>query len=381
MESGFVEAATPDEASSLLAARGIFPIELRRELAVLDRRATLSHRDLALGLHMLATLLQSGLPISRALGALQELAPASWKRGLPAIEASVREGKGLAAALQASPLTIPPLVIGLIRAGEAGSGLAEAVERAAEMEEERAKMVSSLRSALVYPAILAVAGLASIAILVGVVIPRFAVILEDLGQPLPATTRAVLSFAGAARVGAIPGLVVVALLLLAWKAWTSTEAGGRSWCEFLLALPLIGSLRRSAATGRVCAALSGLLASGVPIAPALQHASSAAADAAIRARLLAAREAVARGHRISAAFEEEGVVTRTALRLIRAGEESGQLAQLLGKAAEIEVELVERRVGAAMKLVEPVMILIFGIIVAFVAASLLQAVYSVAPAS
>jgi general secretion pathway protein F len=380
MENGSIEAATRDEASLLLTTRGIFPIEIRRESSVIDRRARLSHHDLALGLHLLATLLRSGLSISRALSALHELVPDSWKRGLPAIEAAVREGKGLATALQSSPLVVPPLVIGLIRAGEAGSGLAEAVERAAELEEERAETIASLRSALVYPSILALAGLASIAILVGVVIPRFAAILDDMGQPLPATTQAVLSLARVARVGALPALLVVALLLIAWKSWTSTSAGGRSWSEFLLALPLIGPLRRSAATGRVCAALSGLLSSGVPIAPALQHASSAVADEAIRLRLLAARDAVARGHRISAAFEEEGVVTPTALQLIRAGEESGQLAGLLGKAAEIEMNAVERRVTASMKLVEPVMILIFGVVVAFVAASLLQAVYSVAPA-
>lgn len=378
-EIGVVEASTREAASTILAQRGLFPIEIRLEAMTEDRRGRVPVRDLALGLRMLATLLDSGLPMSRALTALDELAPSSWGAGLPSIRESVRQGNSLAAALLESSLDVSPIVIGIIRAGEAGSGVAPAVRRAAELTESSAAIRSAVRNALAYPLLLAGAGLASVTLLVWVVLPRFGAILADLGQSLPATTRLVLTAAEAARAGAMPAFVGIGLSAVAWRTWTARETGLRRWHELLLALPVIGNVRRSAAAARACAALAALLESGVPIAVGLLHASRTMGDAALSARLLMARETVIEGHGIARSLEAHEALTPTAVRLVRTGEETGRLEEMFEHAARLEQERTEQAVRGAVRLLEPTLILIFAAIVALLAASLLQAVYSVRP--
>ncbi|HYW09777.1 MAG TPA: type II secretion system F family protein, partial [Longimicrobium sp.] len=269
MEQGTVRADTREAAREQLFARGLFPLEVKAERGADRHRPGLPVADLALGLRVLATLLESGLPLARALAALDDLVPASWRPALPELRSAVREGSSLAAAFAAAPVSFPPLVIGLVQAGEAGSGLAAAVTRAAELTEDAAETRSAVRSALAYQLILAAAGTASVVLLVGFVLPRFAVIVGDLGQQLPPTARLVLAAAGVARAGWLPAVVVLALGLLAGRAWAATESGREGWHRFLLAVPVVGAVRRSAASARFAAALGALLESGVPIAPAL----------------------------------------------------------------------------------------------------------------
>ncbi|MFL5560831.1 MAG: type II secretion system F family protein [Gemmatimonadaceae bacterium] len=379
LELGVLDATSRESASGLLATRGLFPVEIVEQAAEEGRKLRMSAADLALGLRVLGDLLESGLPISRALAALDELAPPAWKPLLAVVRQQVREGKGLATSLAVAPVQIPTLVIGIVQAGEAGSGLATAVRRSADLMEETAATRAALRNALAYPIVLASAGAGSIGLLVGVVLPKFASILADLGQALPPTTRLVLGVAAFVRAAAIPALAAGAIGGVVWYRWVSTPTGRRSWDSVLLDLPALGSVRRAAATSRTMGAFAALLEGGVPIATAMHHAAGAAGDAAISARLLAARDSVIHGGRISRALAEHEAATPTAIRLVRAGEESGRLAPMLAHAAKLERERAAQAVKSAVRLIEPGMILIFGGIVALVAASLLQAIYSVRP--
>jgi general secretion pathway protein F len=147
----------------------------------------------------------------------------------------------------------------------------------------------------------------------------------------------------------------------------------------LLEIPIIGGVRRSAAAARACAALGALLESGVPLPTGLAHAARASGDAAVGARLVSAREGISHGERLSAAVDRERALTTTAVRLIRAGEETGRLAAMLDHAARIEGERATHLVKNAVRLLEPALILGFGALVALVAAALMQAVYAVRP--
>jgi len=227
--------------------------------------------------------------------------------------------------------------------------------------------------------VLAIAGAASVLLLVGVVLPRFAVILGDLGAALPPTTRFVIGAGELARRGALPIIVGVIALVLAWRSWVASAEGRERWHALLLSVPVLGAIRRKAASARMAAALSALLESGVPLASAMTHAARTSGDAALAARMLDSREAVSSGERLSRAVGRCGALTDTLVHLIRAGEETGRLAQLLGHGARIERLDAERAVRTAVQLIEPAMILTFGGLVALVAAALLQAVYSVRP--
>jgi general secretion pathway protein F len=379
IDYGTVRAASPQAVNALIAERGDWALDVEPERFGWAHSRKLSSADLALGLRLLASLVDSGLPITRALGTLQDVAPDSWRSSLPVIRDAVHRGESLANALAGAPITLPALVIGIIRAGETGSGLAQSIQRSAALMESVAATRAAIRAALAYPLILSVAGAGAVALLVGVVLPRFASILNDLGQALPPTTRLVLTAAQIFRAAAVPGVIAVAIATILMRTWSASPRGRPLWHAWLLASPLLGPIRRSSATARYAHALSALLESGVPAGIALRSAADAAGDAAFGSRLLRARDRVVHGESIAAALMAEDASTLTTIRLVRAGEESGRLAELLAHAAMIEQERAERQVKNAVRLLEPALILAFGGLVAFVAAALLQAVYSVRP--
>lgn len=375
--SGKVFAESRDQALVSLQDRGWYPVEVRATGGLAPGKRSLPLDDLALGLRVLATLLDAGLSMNKTLAAFGDLAPESWEPAILPVSDAVRNGKTLADALSASPLSVPPVVIGILHAGEAGSGLAPAALRAAEIIERSAATRAAVRGALAYPALLAVTGSLSMVLLVGVVLPRFAAILTGLNQTLPRTTRLVLGGATMMRAAAIPVVVCAAALLATWMFWTKTARGRAEWHAFLFALPLIGDVRRSAATSRATAALASLLESDVPLASALPYAGRASGDAAEEMMLTAARELIVHGERPSVALKRTGSLTPTAVRLVGAGEESGRLGRMLDHAALIEAARTERAVKGAVRLLEPALILGFGGAVGLVAAALLQAIYSV----
>ncbi|HEX6053631.1 MAG TPA: type II secretion system F family protein [Gemmatimonadaceae bacterium] len=380
IEFGIIDVEDRGAVASELAARGVLPLEITAQSGN-QASSRLCAKDLGLGFRIMASLLESGLPIGKALAAFSELAPKAWRGGLETIRSGVREGSTLASALEGSSLEIPATMVGMIRAGEAAGRLPASVRSAAELAERQAAARAALHAALAYPLVLAAAAISAIVLLVGVVVPRFARILEDVGGTLPPSTRAVVGVANASSAAALPVLLGAAGLVLLWHSWTKTEDGRRAWHTWLLAVPGLGSVRRSAATSRFCGALAALLESGVPLAPALSHAASAVGDAAVAAATTRARAAVIQGQSLSFALETEHAATPTVIRLVRAGEESGNVGPMLVHAARIEAEHADHLTKGALRLVEPLMILLFGGLVAIIAAALLQALYSMRPAS
>lgn len=379
IDGGMVDAESLRQAREILASRGLYVLSLESRGHQFARRDPLSVADLALGLRILADLLESGLSVSRALQTFDDLAPRGWRPALPHIRQSVREGQSLAAALSSAPVVIPGLVIGIAQAGEAGGGVGPAIRRAAELMESSAEMRASIRSALAYPVVVAGAGVLAVGILITVVLPRFAKILADLGQELPASTRAVLDGAAAVHAGMVPSMIVVGITFAVWRGWTQTESGRRSWHRLLLAVPLLGTVRSGTAAARMAHSLSALLESGVSIGSALVFAARATADAELEARLTLARAGVTAGEALSRALEVNRATTPTVVRLIRAGEESGRLPAMLDHAARIEQQRADRVVKTGVRMLEPMLLLTFASVVALIAAALLQAIYSVRP--
>lgn len=380
LETGVIDASSRDAAVVLIGSRGGFAIEVVEQSPALQARLRIDADDLALGLRALATLLRSGVPISRALAIMQDLVSPAWLAALPDVRHRVAQGEHLAAALEASRLPLPSHVLGVIQAGEGGSGLAAAVGSAAELLETRAATRAALRNALAYPSILAVAGSASVALLVGVVLPRFAGLLADAGQALPASTTVVLALGGLARSALIPMLFGLAVGVALWRRWIARPRGLDRWHALLLDVPVAGRIRRATAAASACSALAALLDAGVPLATALPHAARATGDRAIESRLLAARRRIARGEGMGAALAAEHALTPTAVRLVRLGEETGQLAAMLAHAAAIESAQALQLMQRAIRVLEPALIIAFGGVVMIVAAALLQAMYGLRPA-
>jgi general secretion pathway protein F len=290
----------------------------------------------------------------------------------------VREGAALSAALDSAD-AITPLVLGYLRAGERSGKLPAAIEKAAAELEREAETRARIQAALTYPAFLAVAGTVSVTAIVGLVVPRFAALLGSEGRALPPSTRMLVGAAELLHRGALPLLAVAIVAGAVLLRVLQTPEGQLGLHRRLLALPLLGPLRLRLATARVCGALASLFEAAVPMLAALDLARDAAADRAIAERIAAARQDVDRGEPLAVALRRHEALSPTALRLAAFGEQSGRLAVFLRHAARLESAATQRAIQRAVTLLEPLMILGMGAAVAFVAAALLQAVYSVRP--
>lgn len=344
-----------------------------------ERRTPISATDLALGLRMLADLIDAGLPVTRALGAMDAVSPNGWHRAIPSLERSLQEGQSLSAGLNDAPIAVPPLVVGIIAAGEAGHGLAAAVRRAAELTETSAESRARVRAALAYPMVLAISGTMAVGLMVGVVLPRFGAVLAQLDRPLPQSTRLLLDTTSALRSVSLPAFVALLAFVAVVRAWTATTSGRRQWHALLLRLPVLGKVRFAMASARVSWTLAALLDAGVTIRRAIPFAARASGDAEVETRLLAASARVTTGESATQAFARTGALTPLALRLAAAGEQSGRFAGMLVHAATLEQARAERVVRTVVRLLEPAVVLLFAVVVGVIAAALLQAVYSVRP--
>jgi general secretion pathway protein F len=374
---GTVEATSAPDAAALLSLRGLLPIavESRKERPSLFGRP--STRALATTFHGLASLVEAGVPLHRALRASRALAPTVLGEALGRVETRVREGAPLATALAAEPRMFPAVTVGLLRAGERGMGLDLALAQAARQLERDAESRGRIRAALAYPALLAVVGTASIGLIVLFVIPRFTALLGDLGQAMPPATRLLVGLSATIRSYGLPlaALAVVAALVASHLLVTRRAA----WHAWLLDLPVIGPLRHALASARAARTLGALLATGTPALAALETARDAAGDEAVAARLTAARARVAQGSGLTTALEAARALTPATLQLSGIGEGSGKLPSLLARAADLDDESAEQRLKLMATLLEPTLILVFAGLVAFVAAALLQAVYALRP--
>lgn len=378
-ERGTLSSIDRMSASRALQERGLHPLALR-EARRREGHSALPMTDLAVGLRTLGDLTSAGMPIARALEVYSQIAPAPWATVLPGISAEIRQGQGLSAALAAQPGVVSPSIVAMIRASERGEGLSHGLVHAAAILEERVATRRAIVGALTYPIILASVGVISVAFLIGVVLPRLAGLVTDLGQALPPTTRALLLFG---RIGARGWAIVASIAALgasAFARWVASVEGSIRWHGLLLRAPLVGAVRRATTTVSACATMGALLETGVPIATALAHAADASTDTAIRRCIELARADVMAGAPMSRSLAKHGALSATAIQLIRVGEENGRMSEMLRHAARIEHERAVETTRTAVRLVEPVMILLFGGIVAFVAAALLQAVYSIRPA-
>jgi type II secretory pathway component PulF len=289
----------------------------------------------------------------------------------------ISSGCTLADALARHPRSFSPLYRGVVRAGERSGDLAGAFASLATQLDGELRLRSRLLSAMIYPAMLAVAGAIAIGVLVLFVLPRFAELLAGAHAALPRSTAALL--ATSRWLSAVWPFMVVAVVLAAavLTAAVRTEGGRRALAELLVRVPLAGSLRRHILAARFARLLAVLLGGGAPLLLALDDTLDSLADPLARDEVARVRARVREGRALHSAVAEGQLFPPVLARLVAVGEESGSLRDFLTRSAEMCEERAERTLQRLVTFIEPGMILAFGALIAFVALSLLQAIYGV----
>jgi type II secretory pathway component PulF len=380
---GVEDAESPAALERTLGSRGLYPLEVAPATAAAadgtGRRAFRGRRaDVVEAVRYLATLMDAGFPLDRALGAVSRMvARRDVAEAVTDVRDRVRGGARLDDALAAHPSIFPRFAVGMVRAGERGGYLAQALERLSVQLEREAALRARLISALIYPAVMIAVGSAAIAVLFIYVLPRFVTLLSDTGSALPKSTAILLATGQFVSQWWWALLLAPVALALVMAAVRSTPEGRAATDRLLLRLPIVGGLRQRTASARLARTLSTLLGSGLPILPALEIAAGSQSDAAVTEEVLRSREEVRAGDRLAAALRRGGIFPFLFVQMVEVGEEGGRLPEMLERAASAMEQELERGLDRMLRLVEPAMIVTFGGIVGFVALSLLQAIYGI----
>jgi general secretion pathway protein F len=263
----------------------------------------------------------------------------------------------------------------MVEAGGRGGRLGEALEQLADHLEREESLRGQVTSALIYPALMAVAGGAAIAVLTLYVLPRFVLLLEDVGAGLPMSTAMLMATGDIlARHWLSMGLAVAAAVGVV-ATYRRTPSGRVAVDRLLTRLPVLGPIRRNLAAARLGRTLESLLGAGLPLVQALDVAAGTLTDAGAAEDVARAREDVVTGSSLAAALGRAAAFPFLFLQIVELGEESGRLQDMLARGADVAEEQLERSLTRMVRLVEPTLIVGFGIVAGFVALSLLQAIY------
>lgn len=378
-ERGTTEAESALALSRTLEARGLIVLDVEARSAVVARRpARRSGRgDVAELTRSLAALLQAGVPLSRALSTVTTITPGALTPVIDDLRGRIARGESLGAAIASHPRVFTALYAGVVRAGERSGNLSGSFAALAAQLDREERLRARLLAASIYPLILAVASAAAIAVLVLYVLPSFAELLEGARATIPRSTATLLAMAEGVR-GSWPILLgVVVSVGAALGLGARTESGRRSLASLLLKTPLVGALRRYTLAARLGRVLSVLLAGGAPLLSALEDTQQSLADPVARDAVGRIRARVRDGTALNVAIGETGLFPPLLPRLVAIGEESSRLEEFLGRAADICEDKAERLLQRVVALAEPAMIMVLGVMVAFIALSLLQAIYGV----
>jgi general secretion pathway protein F len=324
----------------------------------------------------LATLLDAGLPLDRALEIVGRSAGhPGLSRVLDQLRQDVRGGAAFSEALAGHPRYFPSLVPALVRAGEATGALDTVMDQVADHLEERAELRSQVRAALLYPALMACVATLGILILLIFVIPRFAAILLDVGGKLPLATRLLVVGGNVMTDWWWLGLALVAALGVAVRRAFRDPGNRARFDAWRLRLPWVGDVERRFIAAHFTQTLGLLLGSGVGIVNALDIAGDTVSNRAARGSIERARTRVAEGGSLAHALE--GTLPPMAVRMLEVGEESGRLEDLCLRVGRAYTREVRRSLRTAVSIIEPALILVFGVLVGFVAVAMLQAIYSI----
>ncbi|MEO3430510.1 type II secretion system F family protein [Pelagibius sp. CAU 1746] len=326
----------------------------------------------------LATLLRAELPLDRALELLSGLTERkATKAMVERLLAALRGGSSLADALDKEGKTFPTYYRAMVRAGEIGASLDTVLERLADFLERAQETKGKLRSALIYPIFLLVTAGASLAILLTFVIPAFQPMFEDAGTELPLVTQIVIGFGAVVRQAWWIILLALAVAVVSLQAHLGTPAGRLWWHRQVLRLPVIGALWVKNDVARFARTLATLLANGVPLLNALELVREVMSNAALSAGVTAVQPDVKAGRGLAAPLSENPLFPPLLVQLLRVGEESGRLEDMLAKLAEIYDQESEETMRRLLALLVPVLTLGLGALIAFIVSSILFALFSV----
>ena len=325
-------------------------------------------KDLVLFSRQLSTLIGAGVPIVQGLTILvEQIENPAFKKVITSVREDIESGTSITEALSRHSTVFGELYVNMVKAGELGGILDIILERISAYQESAAALRSKIKAAMIYPAAIALVAGGVTAFLMIVVVPMFVKIFKQVGAELPLPTQILLMLSNFLKRYIIFLIIGLIAFVVGLRQYYKTEAGSMYIDALLLKLPLFGSLLRKVAVAKFTRTFGTLVKSGVPILQALETVAKTSGNRVVEKAVLAAKDAIREGERISDPLKASGVFPPMVTQMISVGEETGNLDAMLSKIAEFYEQEVDAAVSGLTSLIEPVVVVFMGVIIGAIA--------------
>ena len=385
--NGIIDADSAVSARQKLRGSGIFPVQVKEtsskpkdvpssSISVSNLFKRVRPGELSATTRQLSILLGAGVTLVGSLDALiSQTANPVLKKIMAQVKESVNEGKSLAFSLSQHPKVFSQIYINMVRAGEASGSLDLVLDRLAEFSEHQEALRGRFRAALAYPIFMFFIGTVILFFLVTFIVPNITKIFSDMHQTLPIPTLALIGISGFFK--SFWWLVLLALggCIILIKKLIKTPKGNHIWDEIKLRIPILGNINMKMATVRFGRTLGSLLQSGVPLITALQIVRNIVNNTLIAEVIDKAMEDIEAGSSLASPLAQSRWFPPIAIQMISVGEQSGELESMLDKIADVYERETESKIMAMTSMLEPVMILVMGVVVGFIVISILLPIF------
>jgi general secretion pathway protein F len=380
---GVRDAESPKQLRALLRREGVLltlvaeeaqvKAKTRRNIDLLAFVRRVGSDDVAAMTRQLATLVRAGIPLVDSITALTEqVEKEEMKRVLTNLRERLNEGSSFAQALEQHPRAFPPVYVSMVAAGEVSGTLEQVLERLADFMDAQARLKGKVGAALLYPLIMLVFGSVLVGVMMVAVVPKVTSIFESMDQALPWYTQLLILVSGFLAGYWWLYLPLAAIGAWAFRRWRAKPAGRFAWDAFVLRAPVFGKLLLMVAIARFAKTLATLLSAGVPLLKALDISHRVLNNARLEQIVQEAAGSIREGQSIAEPLRRSGQFPPIVTHMIAVGEKSGQLEQMLESVAGSYDAQVEIRVQAMTSLLEPLMIILMGSTVGFIAFAILM---------
>ncbi len=366
IKSGEIEVKSKEEVQAYLHRQKMIPVSIReKEQGIsLTIGSGIRTRDIVIFTRQFATMINSGLPLVQSLDILAEQTENQHLRKvIQAVLYDVESRHTLADAMGKHPKVFTELYVNMVAAGEAGGILDTILLRLATFLEKNDALVRKIKGAMIYPAVIFSVAAIAVVILLIFVIPTFQNMFETAGVALPLPTQIVIAMSAFLKSfwwAVLGGIIVLGFVI---RQIYGTDGGRLTIDRILLGLPIFGDLQRKAAVARFTRTLGTLVSSGVSILEGLEITAKTAGNRVIHDAVMGSRTSIAGGETIAGPLKESGVFPPMVVQMINVGEQTGGLDEMLTKIADFYDEEVDAAVEALLSAMEPIMIVVLGVIV------------------
>ena len=385
--SGIIEAESRISAGQNLKRMNLYPVTLnettektiekkRRDISISTLLERITGSDISVFTTQFAALVEAGMPVVDSFEiAIQQTEKKSMRKMLSVIKEEVNKGVSLADAFKLFPRHFSPLYINMVRAGEESGSLEIVLMRLADFLQMQLETQSRIMATLAYPVLMLIVGITVVFFLVTFVIPTVTGIFEEMNQALPLPTMILIGVSSFLEKAWVYMLIIIIALFLFFNRYKRTPRGKELVDRMKLKIPLLGNQYKKIIMARFTRTLGTLLSNGVPIVTSFDIVKNIIDNKLISAAIERARDDIKEGKEISKPLASSGIFPPVVVNMIAVGEKSGQLEEMLNRVSKIMETELDSSLKKLLSLLEPLMILFMGAIVAFIVISILLPIF------